>query len=542
VRFRGSLLLSSLAVFTLTLLLLASPIPVHAASMTTAPASGTVGTSIEVNGSGFAGQLATIHWDNQILLSKVPISETGEINCTIKAPSDCRGSHTIKITDDSNWTSSTASATFTLFPSITIFPRVGRPYTPITVIGNGFAFFEKDIKVIWDDTVLPITADANNLGVWSIIFNATEPNKGEYYISAFSNSTSSSEIGEHKFIIGPFAKIEPTSGAVGTEIQIDGFGFRTSEDGITITWDNQIIRCNLIAGTDGIFSTKLNIPPSTQGHHTIGVFGSDFTPKGVVPDTNFVVVSSIELQPASGNKGTKVTVQGTGFTEGETITLSFEEKSIDAKASTDSTGSFSIAFEVPQSRVKENKIKAMGSAGNSAEATFIIEKIAPPTPILLSPEEGATLEICNSVGEVFIGTAKRLIGIIVHRDSKQPGFGSSKTTFDWSDVKTEGKVSYILQIAPSNDSSSQVLIKEGLVDSEYALSQEDALPRGSYVWKVKAVDDIGNESPWAETREFGLIPMSNQVLIMSLVIPIIFIGAIVTAGILIWRMQMKKWY
>ena len=536
-RSKSSLLFSSLIV-TLTLIIsLASPTSVHAASITVTPTSGTAGTSVQISGTGFAGRLATIYWDDQMILSKIPISETGELMCDLIVPPACRGNHTIKITDDSNWTSSTASATVTVFPGITIFPRVGRTYIPITVTGNGFTPFEKDIQVTWDDTALPTSTTANHLGLWSINFDVPETTKGYHSISAFSSLTDKSEIGEHIFIVAPFAKVEPTSGSAGTEIKIDGFGFRTGEDGVTITWDNEIILCNIVAGADGSWSNTLNIPPSTQGHHTIGVFGSSFTPKGIVPDTDFEVVPHIELQPTSGNKGTQVTVNGSGFTKDEAITLSFEEITLDAKASADNTGSFSTTFEAPQSRDKDNKVKATGNAGNSAEAIFTTEKIAPLAPILSSPEEGAKLEIYGSVGEVFAGTAKRLIGIIAFRDSTQQGVGLTKSTFDWSDVNTEDRVSYTLQIAHDNDFSSQVLLKEGLVKSEYTLPKEDALAKGSYRWRVKAVDDIGNESPWSEAREFEMIPMPNHVLIMSLVIPVSFIGAIVAAGILIWRRQ-----
>ncbi|MCJ7828384.1 MAG: hypothetical protein MUP81_01425, partial [Dehalococcoidia bacterium] len=243
----SKVLLALLAIIiVLPFIFMASPVPVHASNISIGPASGTISTSIHINGNGFSGRLATIYWDNQIILSKVPISETGELTFDLQVPPACKGSHTIKITDDSNWTSSTASATFTVLPGITIFPRIGWPYTSITVTGNGFACFEKDIKVTWDKTVLPISAAANQFGIWSINFEAPESAKGEYYISAFSSSTDVSEIGEHKFIVGPFAKMQPSSGPVGTEITIEGFGFRTSEDGITITWDNQIILCNLI--------------------------------------------------------------------------------------------------------------------------------------------------------------------------------------------------------------------------------------------------------------------------------------------------------
>jgi hypothetical protein len=522
------------------LILLASPVPVHAASITVAPASGTVGTYIQISGNGFAGRLANIHWDDQIMLSKIPISETGELTCELKVPPACRGNHVIKITDDSNWTASTASATFTVLPGITISPRIARTYARVTVIGNGFAASEKDIRITWDGVVLPASATADNFGTWSIYFDVPETKKGEHYIGAFSSSTDASEIGEYTFIVALFAKIEPTSGPVGTEITIDGFGFRTSEDGITITWDNKIIVCNLIAGTDGILNTTLEIPPSTRGYHTIGIYGSDFTPKGVIPDTDFDVVPHIELQPSSGNKGTKVTANGTGFANGETITLSFEGTTLDAKAVADNVGSFSTAFEVPQSRVKDNKVKATGSAGSSAEAIFVAEKIAPSAPRLLSPLQGAKLKIFNSFGDVLLEPAKRLVGIITLRDSRQQDFSLPIATFDWSDVDAEGKVSYTLQIARSDDFSSQVLLRENLDDSEYTLSRNDIPTKDTYFWRVKAVDDVGNESPWSEIQKFDLINMSNKDLIMSITIPILFIFAIAAVAILAWWKRRTK--
>ncbi|MGA7677628.1 MAG: IPT/TIG domain-containing protein [Dehalococcoidia bacterium] len=519
---------------TLPLILLVSPAPVYAVSISVVPTSGTVSTSIQISGNGFSGRLATIHWDDQIALSKIPISETGELTCNLKVPPASRGDHIIKITDDSNWTASTASTTFTVFPGITTPPPVGQNAS-VTVIGNGFAASEKGIRVTWDGSVLPTSATANNLGTWSINFKIPETNRGEHFIGAFSNSTAASEIGEHRIIVAPFAKVKPTSGPVGTEITIDGFGFRTGEDGITITWDGEIILCNLVGGTDGSWSTTLNIPPCTKGYHTIGVYGSSFTPKGIVPDTDFNVVTHIGLQPTSGNKGTKVTVNGAGFASDEAITLNFEDKSLNVKAIADNAGSFSAAFEVPQSTVKNNRVQAMGSAGNSAEAMFITEKIAPLTPTLLSPQQGAKLEVFNSVGDVFLVPAKSLIGIITFKDYRQQGFGSPISTFDWSDVNAAGKASYTLQISRGDDFSSQVLLKENLLDSEYTLSQNDISTKGLYSWRVKAVDDIGNESQWSDVRKFDLILMSNQALILSITIPILVIAAILAAGMLAWR-------
>jgi len=527
------LFISLALIITLPMILLLSPAPVHAVSISVAPTSGTVGTSIQIRGNGFSGRLATIHWDDQVVLSKIPISETGELTCNWKIPPASRGDHIIKITDDSNWTESTASTILTVLPGITTPTCTGQTHARITVTGTGFAASEKGIRVTWDGTVLPSSATADNLGTWSFNFIIPEASKGEHFVSAFSNSTDASEIGEHRVTVAPFAKVVPTSGPVGTEITIDGFCFRTGEDGITITWDDEIILCNLVGGPDGSWNTTLNIPPCTKGHHTIGVYGSSFTPKGIVPDTDFEVIPHIELQPTSGNKGTKVTVNGYGFASDEAITLNFEDNSLNVKTTSDNAGSFSAVFLVPQSTLKNNSVQAIGSAGSSAEAIFITEKTAPPAPTLLSPQQDAKFEIFNSVGDVFLEPVKLLSGIATFR---QNGLGSPIATFDWADIDAAiGKVNYTLQIYRGDDSSAQVLLKENLLESEYTLSQSDISTKGLYSWRVKAVDDIGNESQWSEARKFDLIRVSNQTLIISIVIPILVIAAILAIVILTWR-------
>jgi hypothetical protein len=250
---------------------------------------------------------------------------------------------------------------------------------------------------------------------------------------------------------------------------------------------------------------------------------------------DFNVVPNIQLQPPSGNKGTRVSVNGTGFIKGEAVTLSFEGTSLNINIVADDKGSFSINFEAPQSAVKENKVKATGTAGNSAETLFIIDKVTPPAPSLVSPTQGAELEVFDSVGDVFLGTTKQLIRIISFRKSEQRKLGPSDIKFDWSDIKVQGKTTYTLEIANGNDFLSPAVLKKELVDSEYTLSRDDILTTGSYTWRVMAVDDIGNEGLWSDADEFEVIPMSNQILIMSLVIPLVSIGVMVGLATITWR-------
>jgi hypothetical protein len=263
----------------------------------------------------------------------------------------------------------------------------------------------------------------------------------------------------------------------------------------------------------------------------MGVFGSDFTPRGIIPDMDFNVVPNIQLLPVTGNKGTKVTINGTGFTKGETITFTFEGNSLNTNAVTDDKGSFSTTFTAPQSASKENKVTATGTAGNSAEAIFVIDKVTPPAPTLIFPVQGATLEAFNSVGDVFLGTARQLLGIVSFQNSKQPGLGTPDVTFDWSEINAQGKITYTLEIDNTSNPASPAVLRKGLPGSEYTLTKVDTLSVGRYTWRVMAVDDIDNEGFWSDTGEFAVIPMSNQVFILSMVIPLVFIVAIVS---LVW--------
>ena len=81
------------------------------------------------------------------------------------------------------------------------------------------------------------------------------------------------------FTIGPYCTATPLSGPVGTKVTISGKGFRTGEDGVTFTWDGPIIDTNFTAQPNGTFSWPITVPPSVKGEHTIGIYGSSFTPK-----------------------------------------------------------------------------------------------------------------------------------------------------------------------------------------------------------------------------------------------------------------------
>ena len=87
----------------------------------------------------------------------------------------------------------------------------------------------------------------------------------------------------------------------------------------------------------------------------------------------------------------------------------------------------------------------------------------------------------------------------------QPESDSQANTpvyFNWQDVTSlSPPIAYHLQIATDLNFSDIALEKTGLADSEYYLTREDELPDLGqdvpYYWRVKAVDNAGNESNWS---------------------------------------------
>lgn len=548
-------LLFAIASSVALILVMCLPAPAYAAaSLTLNPASGAVGSTMQVIGKGFSGRVATLHWNDKIVASNILISDTGEFNYNLTIPNAYKGTHTLRVTDNSNWTASTATTEFVVLPQVTVFPTVSKEFADITITGYGFSSSEKDIRITWDGNVIsapPVTAD--RLGMWSTIMAIPKTPKGEHYIGAFSSATSASEIGKTKFIVAPYVKVTPLSGPVGAQLLIYGWGFRANEDGVSMTWDGELFIYNIRAELDGSLVVdgskvpfvsssytgdtreKVFIPPSTQGRHVLGVYGSSFTPKGVFNDTVIEVIPEIKLQTDPHIKGTQVTINGAGFANNETVTINLD-KATNTTATTDNTGSFTAVVVVPAIKGKDYTITASGNKGNTAQASFSVtstDKTIPTLPTetefkLLSPAPGTNFTTFDSVGDVLLGTIKYLFGVFDYLKGAHPKAASAPVLkFTWATTGDFTGTSYALQIARERSFSSPVLDKKTLSRAEYVLSENENLASGHYYWRVRAIDSTGHESQWSQPSEFEISSMSTKVTILTSVIVVLIVAAIV---------------
>ena len=96
-------------------------------------------------------------------------------------------------------------------------------------------------------------------------------------------------------------------------------------------------------------------------------------------------------------------------------------------------------------------------------------------------------------------------------------------------------VSYKLQIT-SDPSFVNLTIPEvsGLTETSYTLPQGQALPYGTYYWRMKAIYSAQNDSGWTAPHSFqvGLMPLWTFIVI------VVVIGMLVAA--LVYRFALKR--
>ncbi len=539
--------------FTPVTMLASSSSPVHAASLALNPEEGSVGSIIVVSGSDFTGAMATIYWDDRMLEKDIPISKDGVFNYEITVPNASKGQHTLRVADDSNWEANNITTNFNVLPEIHCYPDVAREWTPITISGKGFQSKEQGITIAIDGKPIllsPISADAD--GTWTAQYTVPDEYAGIRTINAFGGTTSESEVNGIELIVSPWMTLEPRSGAVGTQMIIEAWGFRHNEDGISLAWDDNIFFMNIRAEADGSilcdgglrphgdtlhdgkYRPTILVPETTAGKHTLVLYGSSFTPKGTFPEYEFEVIPGLICEPSEGKPGTRIQVSGMGFTGGESIVLKWDDTILDDTLSANNKGSFNTLITAPQNSSADHIITANGNDGHTGQANFTLEGTTNVELSLLAPADGSSYTLFNSVGSVIVSGFKYLAGVFSYFSGSPVDYPRSPDiTFHWKGGGIQD-ATYILQISDRNDFSKPVLEKEIHDANSYTLSASEMLPKGLYYWRVMNIDNRGIKSAWSNTNQIEIISMPGRVMILSWVAVILVLAAIICAVLFTW--------
>ena len=461
------------------------------------PDSGVTGDSVTVSGKGFANTEGSIKvtYDDADVKTGISANDKGSWSATFSVPSSASGSHTVDASGSSTDASDVPDVTLTVSPKISLSPESGDVGTSVTVSGTGFGKSESGIRVTYDgaDAKTGVTADSK--GSWSVTFVIPNSVKGVHTIDASGASTEADEVTELTFIVSSAVRLKPGSGYVGDSITIDGCGFGGSESGITVTFDGGIVKSNVVANSEGCWTTSLAIPASTSGSHFIDAY-SFSTAATDVADAQLTILSKIVIEPAEGHVGCDVEVNGTGFGADKELTIKYDNVAVATELFTDAKGSFQTNLAAPRSIGGKHNLTATDVGGASATVIFTMETTPPSLPQIVSPKDGDRVGLFDNI----------------------------TPTFEWASVADPSGVYYSLQISSDKDDfATTVLSKEELTEPEYKLTEDEALSRGKYYWRVKVVDGAGNDSGWTAPIlvKIGLMPLWAFILIVVIAVAVI---------------------
>jgi hypothetical protein len=460
------------------------------------PDEGPVGTEVTVNCYGFsASQDIKVSFLDTEKTGKADAKGSWEVLLTI--PPTPAGGYTFNIEakEGTVWVV-WVSKQFTVTPEITANPESGTVGQTIEISGTGFASEEEDIEVTFDgepvNTNNPLVADEN--GSWEATIVVPPLQRGTYTIDASGIFTRARDVDDIEFIVGAGVSVEPGLAYVGDTITVTGGGFAPGETGIKVTFKGTVVATGITADIDGIWESSFILPASAYGSHTVGASG-DIT-KPAVETTLDTKARIEEHSPVEGAPGDAVTLTGSGFSSNEKLTVTVGGVTVQGNMQARTNGNVAISFRVPASTVGKQTLKVTDEGGATDSVDFTVTKKVLPTPLRTLPADGKKLR-------------------------------SGRVTFQWQAITSDNDVTYTLEISETADFNKGITSRSGIEELSYQLTEEEALPKGTYYWRVKAVDSYGNKSEFSDSdySTFTVSPIPTWVWVV--------VGVVVLVGLMV---------
>jgi hypothetical protein len=455
---------------------------------------GPVDTEVTLNGYGFSnGQdIRVTLYQGEVKkgdekTTKADTVGSWEVSYTI--PPTPAGSYTLKVEGKEgtlwvNW----VSKYFKVTPQITVSPVSGTVGQKINVEGTGFASEEEDIEVSFDGEVRKENITADEDGSWSASISVPIRTDGRYDIDAWGPSTRARDVDDVTFTIVAGVTVTPALAYVGDEITVIGGGFAPEEDGVRVTFDGTVMATNIAVDTYGCWESSFNMPASAYGSHTVSASGETTAAVTTTLNTRAQITA---LSPDEGAPGDSVTLTGNGFHSSQDLTVTISSVAASGDLRTQSNGNVNVSFRVPKGSPEGEQILIVtdeGGANDSVDFT-VTEKTLSTTPLPISPKDN-TLR-------------------------------SGDVTFHWQGAEGSTSYTYTLEIN-TTAGSGNIWSKSGISENSYTLTEAEALPKGTYYWRVKVVDDYGNEGPWSDSIEFKVSPIPTWVwVVIGLVVLVV---------------------
>jgi hypothetical protein len=580
-----------LALFSLTALVL--PVPAHADSLTLEPAQGAVGASCKIPAfcQYGVGDYFLFFGEDKQLIAQGTVKTGSCQPITFTVPQSVRGTQMVTL----KMGSKTFERAFTVLASISLGIKKGIVGSPVAIQGKGFNKQETGIKIIIDGNTAASGIEANASGSWLYTLKIPESSRGTHPISAAGEITPSTEVGNQIYTVTPSIRINPDSGWVGRTISASGTGFGPAETGISVIYDDVVVKSGISSDLNGSWQISFSIPASAKGPHKIDAKGATTTLEDV-PDSQFTVSPGIKVEQATGRVGDIINVgdtlfaSGVGFQENEAnIKVTFDSVQVADRITADAHGSWSAQFTVLPTTKGDHIVNSFGDTTSLSNVTGYTVVITPE--LIINPTGGAVGENTMLSGTGF-GSNQQLT--IIYDSSKittdaktdvkgsfstafkppasvagthsvtvsdstnaagsatftiestapatpsaiapEPGtkfdlFDNKPIEFRWSVVEDPSGVVYSLEISKKSDFSGSVIRKENMDKPIYILTITERPGAGEYYWRIKAIDLAGNASNWSQPQALTVTGFDFTWIIVGAV------AILAIIGLIIWRVR-----
>jgi len=468
------------------------------------PDEGVVGTAVTLSGCGF-----TASQDIKVTLFQDEVQKGEEKTDTADAkgtwgpisytiPDTPGGSCLFKVEAKEgtglwvNW----VSKDFEVIPKITVEPTSGRVGQPIQISGSGFGSKEKDIEITLGEKLWWEITSAEEDGSWTVTVPVPAVRRGEYEIVASGRSTRARDVKGVEFIVDAGISVDKTLAYIGDTIAVEGGGFAPGETGVRVRFDGIDVSPGTIpVDSNGCWESSFTLPISTYGIHTVSASG-DTTSTSATTSVN-TQARIIEISPRRGAPGDLVSLTGDGFGGSKQLTVRIGGKPALDPMQTLPNGNVAVSFHVPKDSPEGTlQLDVTDGEATDSDDFTVTKKTLSTTPLPISPR-GSTLR-------------------------------SGVVTFKWQGVSGDTGYTYTLEIN-TTAGSGNIWSKSGIGESSYTLTDTETvtetLPKGTYYWRVKIVDDYGNESAWSDSSKFTVSPIPIRVWVV--------VGVVVLVGLMV---------
>jgi hypothetical protein len=344
-----------------------------------APPSGSVGTEVTVQGSGFTGVTAVAF--NGTAASSFTADSDVALRATVAAATS---SGQITVTSPGGTATSASSFTVLLPPSITSFaPTSGPIGTEVTVQGSGFTGVT---AVSFNGTAASSFTVESDVALRATVAAGT----GSGPISITSPGGTATSASSFTVLLPPsISSFAPTSGTVGTEVTVQGSGFT----GVTAVSFNGTGASSFTVDSDVALRATVAAATTTG---TIAVTGPGGTATSASSFTVLLPPSITSFAPTSGTVGTEVTVQGERFTGVTAV-------SFNGTAASSFTVDSDIALRATVAAGTTTGTIAVTGPGGTATSASSFTVLLPPSITSFAPTSGPVGTEVTVQGSGFTG-------------------------------------------------------------------------------------------------------------------------------------------